>query len=65
MVVGGKSVWERIGLEADLDDYESPEKGLGVLKDMVEDFHKKSNPEPEFMDVKEKFFNVSTGKMEY
>ena len=49
MVLGGKSVWERIGLEADLDDYESPEKGLGVLKDMVEDFHKKSNPEPEFV----------------
>lgn len=36
---------ERIGIEAMLDEGEKPEEAISQLKQMVEEFHKQSNPQ--------------------
>lgn len=38
---------EKIGLEASIDDSESPESALAILKEIVTKFHEQNNPQLE------------------
>ena len=40
------TVWEKIGLEAELGEEETPEQGLSELKVIVDTFHKEHLPQP-------------------
>ncbi len=41
----GLSNWEKIGLEATIDDTDDPKKSLEILKEEVHNFHRISNPQ--------------------
>ena len=61
----GQSKWEKIGLEGELEENDTPEEGLLELKTIVEKFHEEHNPAIDATYGLDKFLNVSTGKIEY
>lgn len=46
MILREGTVWEKIGLEAELGEEETPEQGLSELKVIVDTFHKEHLPQP-------------------